>query len=83
MAKQKQKPRGVKSSELKASRNRFLGPSILFWLAVLSPVLGIAGLLTIASSSELPDTETLANPKTDLATRIYAVDGAQLGSFSR
>ena len=83
MAKQKQKPSGGKSSESKASRNRFLGPSILFWLAVLSPVLGIAGLLAIASSSELPDTETLANPKTDLATRIYAVDGAQLGSFYR
>ena len=41
------------------------------------------GLLVIASSSDLPDTETLANPKTDLATRIYAVDGAQLGSFYR
>ena len=41
------------------------------------------GLLAIASSSDLPDTETLANPKTDLATRIYAVDGAQLGSFYR
>ena len=83
MAKQKQKPRGGKSSAPKAFRNRFLGPSILFWLAAISPLLGIAGLLALASSSELPDTETLANPKTDLATRIYAVDGAQLGSFYR
>ena len=83
MARQKQNPPRGKSSNPKAFRNRFLGLSVLFWLAVLSPVLGIAGLLTIAASSELPDTETLANPKTDLATRIYAVDGAQLGSFYR
>ena len=55
----------------------------MLWLALLSPVLGLAGLLALASSSELPDTQTLANPKTDLATRIYAVDGAQLGSFYR
>ena len=78
----KQTAKGTQAAK-KKPRDRFIGPSILLWLAVLSPVLGIAGLLAIASSSELPDTETLANPKTDLATRIYAVDGAQLGSFYR
>ena len=45
--------------------------------------MGIAALLMLASTSDLPDTETLANPKTDLATRIYTVDGVQLGSFYR
>ncbi|MGB1074501.1 MAG: transglycosylase domain-containing protein, partial [Flavobacteriales bacterium] len=78
----KQTAKGTQAAK-KKPRDRFIGPSILLWLAVSSPVLGIAGLLAIASSSELPDTETLANPKTDLATRIYAVDGAQLGSFYR
>ena len=67
----------------KQVKDRFVGPSLLLWLVLLSPFLGVAGLLALASSSELPDTETLANPKTDLATRIYAVDGAQLGSFYR
>ncbi|MED5335349.1 MAG: transglycosylase domain-containing protein, partial [Bacteroidota bacterium] len=83
MANQKQTSGKGKSKADKAPRDRFIGPSILLWLALLSPVLGIIGLLAIASSSDLPDTETLANPKTDLATRIYAVDGVQLGSFYR
>jgi len=83
MANQKQTSGKGKSKAAKAPRDRFIGPSILMWLALLSPVLGIIGLLAIASSSDLPDTETLANPKTDLATRIYAVDGVQLGSFYR
>ena len=72
-----------KNTAQKAPRDRFIGPSLLLWLGLLSPVLGIMALLAIASGSDLPDTETLANPKTDLATRIYAVDGAQLGSFYR
>ena len=64
-------------------RDKFVGPSLLLWALLLSPILGIAGLLLLASASDLPDTETLANPKTDLATRIYTVDGVQLGSFYR
>ncbi len=74
--------KGKKAAD-KPAKDRFIGPSLLLWLALLSPILGIAGLLAIASGSDLPDTETLANPKTNLATRIYAVDGAQLGSFYR
>ena len=66
-----------------ATRDRFIGPSMLLWALFLSPALGIAALLALAASSDLPDTETLANPKTDLATRIYTVDGVQLGSFYR
>ena len=79
--KKPQNPR--KKAAKKPLKDRFVGPSLLLWMALLSPVLGLAGLLALASSSELPDTQTLANPKTDLATRIYAVDGAQLGSFYR
>ena len=79
--KKPQNPR--KKAAEKPLKDRFLGPSLMLWLALFSPVLGLAGLLALASTSELPDTQTLANPKTDLATRIYAVDGAQLGSFYR
>lgn len=63
--------------------DRFVGPSLLLWAGLLSPFVGIGVLLAIASASDLPNTETLANPKTDLATRIYTVDGVQLGSFYR
>lgn len=63
--------------------DRYIGPSLLLWAGLLSPFVGIGVLLAIASASDLPNTETLANPKTDLATRIYAVDGVQLGSFYR
>jgi len=71
------------AAKKKLAKDRFIGPSFLLWLVMLSPFLGVAGLLALASSSDLPDTETLANPKTNLATRIYAVDGVQLGSFYR
>jgi len=79
--KKKNTPRG--SSKDTKERDRFVLPSLVFWAVILAPVAGIGALLALASSSDLPDTETLANPKTDLATRIYAVDGAQLGSFYR
>ena len=75
-------PSGRKRAEA-PQRDKFVGPSFLLWALLLAPVLGIAGLLALASASDLPDTETLANPKTDLATRIYTVDGVQLGSFYR
>ena len=71
------------AAKKKLAKDRFIGPSFLLWLVMLSPFLGVAGLLALASSSDLPDTETLANPKTNLATRIYAVDGVQLGSIFR
>ncbi|MDG1262802.1 MAG: transglycosylase domain-containing protein [Flavobacteriales bacterium] len=54
---------------------------VLFWLAVLAPFAGIAVLLAIASSSDLPDTETLANPKTNLATEVYTSDDQVIGRY--
>ena len=57
--------------------------SVAFWVALFSPVLGIGALLLIAATGDLPDTETLANPRTDLATRIYSTDGKILGSYYR
>ena len=53
----------------------------IVWLGGLSPLLGIALLVLIAGFGELPDTETLANPRTDLATRVFSTDGKVLGSY--
>jgi penicillin-binding protein 1A len=56
---------------------------VLFWLAVLLPVFGFALLLTIASNGDLPPTEALANPKTNLATEVYTCDKKVIGSYYR
>ena len=56
---------------------------VLFWLAVLAPFVGLAILLIIASSSNLPDTEALANPKTNLATEVYTADDVVIGRYYR
>ncbi len=53
----------------------------LIWLLALSPILLLAVLLYIASSSNLPDTVALANPKTNLATEVISSDGFVLGKF--
>ena len=55
----------------------------LVWLGGLSPLLGIAFLVIVARFGDLPDTETLANPRTDLATRVFSADGKVLGSYYR
>lgn len=54
---------------------------VLFFLAGLSPLLGIGVLVVIALMGDLPNTETLANPRTDLATKVYTMDGKVLGSY--
>ncbi|MGY8888816.1 MAG: transglycosylase domain-containing protein, partial [Flavobacteriales bacterium] len=54
---------------------------VLLFLAGLSPLLGIAVLVMVALTGDLPNTETLANPRTFLATKIYTMDGKVLGSY--
>ena len=54
---------------------------VLFFIAGLSPLIGIFFLVVIARLGDLPDTEALTNPRTDLATRVYTVDGKVLGSY--
>jgi len=56
----------------------------LFWMAILGPVLGIAGGVWFASMGwfgPLPSFEELENPQQNLATEIYASDGVLLGKF--
>jgi penicillin-binding protein 1A len=54
---------------------------LLLWLVGLGPLLGLGGLVMLARLGELPDTEALANPKTDFATRVYSMDGKVLGRY--
>ena len=54
---------------------------LLLWLMGLGPLLGLAGLVGLARMGDLPQTEALANPKTDFATRVYSFDGKVLGRY--
>ena len=56
----------------------------LFWLGILSPILGVACGVWFASMGwfgPLPSFEELENPQQNLATEIYASDGILLGKF--
>lgn len=56
----------------------------LFWLGILSPIIGIAVGVWFASMGwfgPLPTFEELENPQQNLATEIYAFDGVLLGKF--
>ena len=53
----------------------------LFFLAGISPLLGILALVALARLGDLPDTQALTNPRTDLATKVYTMDGKVLGSY--
>jgi penicillin-binding protein 1A len=56
---------------------------VLWWALVLSPALGLLGMLMLASNSDLPSTEDLENPRSDLATAILFSDGTQMGQYYR
>ncbi len=55
----------------------------LWWAMVFAPVLGLFTLLLLAASSDLPGTEDLENPRSDLATAILFSDGTQMGQYYR
>jgi penicillin-binding protein 1A len=54
-----------------------------WWLLVLAPVLGLFTVLLLAANSDLPGTEDLENPRSDLATAILFSDGSQMGQYYR
>jgi penicillin-binding protein 1A len=56
---------------------------VVFWLLVMAPFIGITSLLLLAIRSDLPDTEALANPKTNLATEVYTSDEVVIGRYYR
>ena len=61
-------------------RSRWL---LAWWALVLSPVLGLFFMLVLAALSDLPGTEDLENPRSDLATAILFSDGTQMGQYYR
>lgn len=54
-----------------------------WWMLVLAPVLGLFLMLVLAAFSELPSTEDLENPRSDLATAVLFSDGSQMGQYYR
>lgn len=87
MAKTKRKASPQSASKKKASlaakarTKKYPRQRAWMWLFGLAPLLGIAALVTLASLRDLPRTETLANPKTELATRVYSSDGRVIGRY--
>ncbi len=68
----------MKASKAPKRRRRFL-----WWLVVLAPLLGLFLMLFLAANSDLPSTEDLENPRSDLATAILFSDGVQMGQYYR
>jgi penicillin-binding protein 1A len=65
----------------KSAKTSYTKQKVWTWLIGLGPLLGLAALTVLASFGELPDTDTLANPKTDLATRVFTSDGKLIGRY--
>ncbi|MFK7756314.1 MAG: penicillin-binding protein 1A [Flavobacteriales bacterium] len=78
MAKSKTPTKKTKKTPAKSGNKKF---KRLTWLLVLSPIIGLAGLFTIVSFTDLPNVEELANPETKLATQIFTSDGEVLGKY--
>jgi penicillin-binding protein 1A len=57
---------------------------VLFtWFVILSPLIGILLLVGMAAISDLPDFETLENPRSELATEVLTSDQKVLGKYYR
>ena len=57
---------------------------IAMWCLFLAPLLGLALMLTLTATGvfgRMPSFEELENPKSNLASEIYADDGSVIGSF--
>lgn len=57
--------------------------TLLFWCVVILPFIGIAAMMFLVSGNDLPQTEALANPKTNLATEVYTSDLEVIGRYYR
>ncbi len=68
---------GITGTEGRTKRKR------IWWVLALSPVLGLFFMLLLAANSDLPGTEDLENPRSDLATAILFSDGTQMGQYYR
>src|SRR5690606_35549076 len=73
-------PSRIMAAEKKSRRSILW---VLWWAIVLGPVVALMSLLMIANYSDLPGTEDLENPRSDLATAILFSDGTQMGQYYR
>jgi penicillin-binding protein 1A len=73
---QKRKPKAKAKAKPNYARQK-----AWIWLLGLAPMLGLSGVVLVASYGDLPDTETLANPKTELATQVFSADGKLIGRY--
>ena len=61
-----------------------VSPNRLWWVLVLTPIIGLGLLLTIAATSkDLPSTTELQNPRSNLATAVLFSDGSIMGQYYR
>ena len=67
-----------KKTPAKPSKRKYI---VYLWLLALAPLLGLTALFVIASMGDLPDTDTLANPKTNLASEVYTADKTVIGKY--
>ncbi len=51
------------------------------WYIALTPLIMVLVVLLTAFLSGLPDVDTLANPKINLATQVLGIDGKPLGAY--
>ncbi|MBA3706741.1 MAG: transglycosylase domain-containing protein [Bacteroidetes bacterium] len=66
----------------KSKKNNFKKFIIWFWILFSLPVLSLLlFILGVRLYSDLPDTEALQNPKTNLATEIYSSDLKVIGKY--
>jgi penicillin-binding protein 1A len=69
----------AKGKEEEKKKKRFI---IWFWILFTGPVLGLLlFVLGVRVFADLPDTQELQNPKTNLATEVYSCDMKVLGKF--
>lgn len=68
-----------KKSKAKAQSIRW--KQFVIWLGGMAPLMGVGLLVLLASFRDLPNTEALANPRTDLATRVFSADGKVIGRY--
>ena len=54
---------------------------VLLWLGVLSPMIGLMTMLSVANDDQIPAFEELENPKSNLASTIYSGDDMELGKY--
>jgi len=59
------------------------GWRLVWWALVFAPLIALLLLLTLAANSDLPRTEDLENPRSDLATVVLFSDGTQMGQYYR